>query len=94
MTISLEQAKTHIRVTHESEDALITAYAAAATGWAAWYCGERYAGDAPEIVAAELLLTGHFYANREAVGASNVATEEMPLSVRALLAPYRKPVVA
>ena len=36
-----------------------------------------------------LLLVGHWYLNREAVGASGVNQSELPLAVSSLLAPYR-----
>jgi hypothetical protein len=37
-----------------------------------------------------LLLIGHLYENREAVASgAGVASAELPLGVRALLAPYR-----
>jgi len=42
------------------------------------------------IKAAMLLLVGHLYENREAVASgAGVASAELPLGVRALLAPYR-----
>jgi uncharacterized phiE125 gp8 family phage protein len=40
------------------------------------------------IKAAIMLLAGHWYANREAVGQSSLA--ELPMAVNALLAPYRR----
>ena len=41
----------------------------------------------PAIQAAILLVTGHLYEHREAV--TDLKTEELPMSVRALLAPWR-----
>jgi uncharacterized phiE125 gp8 family phage protein len=48
-------------------------------------------GDVPTALEqAVLLLTGHFYANREAVVAGTAAqAAEMPLAVDMLIAPYR-----
>jgi len=46
------------------------------------------ASDVPaSILAAALLLVGHWFENREAVNIGNI-TSELPLAVRALLAPY------
>lgn len=46
-------------------------------------------GDTPEPIRhAILLLTGHFFENREPVNVGNI-TSPLPLSVDALLAPYR-----
>lgn len=49
--------------------------------------------DAPhELKHAMLLMIGHFFANREAVGESSLAA--MPLAVESLIGPYRVPVIA
>lgn len=78
----------HLRVDHESEDALIELYAESALAWALWYC------DNPKLVKAEdfpasfkaalLLLVGHSYANREAIVTGTIAAE-LPLAVESLL---------
>lgn len=46
----------------------------------------------PALKQAILLLVGHFFANREAVGSSDMAL--MPMAVEALISPYRIPVIA
>jgi hypothetical protein len=49
----------------------------------------------PELTHAALMLFGHWYANREAVIASDrAAAVELPLGVQALLEPYRAPGIA
>lgn len=93
--ITLERAKQHLRVTHESEDDLIQVYIDAAHAWILRYTGEGYDEYADELVAAELLLIGHFYANREAVnvGSSGSSVSEMPFAVEALAGPFRLPTI-
>ena len=90
--ITLERAKEHLRVLHSDEDDLIGAYMASAHAWIVRYCGENYDETAPELDAAELLLIGHFYANREAVNVGNIVNE-MPFAVEALAGPFRTPTV-
>jgi len=41
-----------------------------------------------DVIAAMLLLIGHWYANRETVNVGNI-TSEMPFATEALLQPYR-----
>lgn len=54
-----------------------------------WQAGYGAAAAVPSpLVRAVLLLAGHFYANREAVVLGDTATE-LPLTVSALIAPYR-----
>ncbi len=56
--------------------------------WVAGY-GVNASSVPAAIRAAMLLLIGHWYANREAVNVGNI-TSELPLSVAALLAPFRR----
>lgn len=53
------------------------------------------AGVPPELDQAVLLLTGHYYENREAVNSgATAAAVELPLGVQDLLAPYSVPGIA
>jgi uncharacterized phage protein (predicted DNA packaging) len=78
----------HLRVDHESEDALIELYAESALAWALWYCDNPKLIDASafpaSFKAALLLLIGHSYANREAIVTGTIATE-LPMAVESLL---------
>lgn len=47
-----------------------------------------YAATPADLDAAVLLLTGHWYANREAVNIGNITTE-VPMTVESLCQPYR-----
>lgn len=88
--LTLAEAKLHIRVDHDAEDALIASLIGAATAAVADYLSmdaEDIDGNAPAPVkAAALLLVADLYANRE-------AQTERPLSenpaYRRLLNPYR-----
>ncbi len=94
MNVDLAQAKLHLRVTSSSEDAIIQAYINAAKAWIAKFItGEVDAVNPPaDLVAAQLLLIGHYYQNREASGTERLA--EIPLGVDALCRPYRTPTIA
>lgn len=78
----------HLRVDHESEDALIELYAESALAWALWYCDNPSLSSAesipPSFKAAMLLMIGHSYSNREAV-VTGVAAAELPMAVESLL---------
>lgn len=92
MSVSLEQAKEHLRVTTNDEDALIGIYVSAADAWLRRYCGTGYVEDAPELVAAQLLIIGHLDANRELSAPKEVF--EVPFAVTALAGPFRTPTIA
>lgn len=47
-------------------------------------------GEAPELDTACLQLVAHWYLNREAVATGTIATE-LPMTVKALIGPYRPP---
>lgn len=63
---TLANAKTHLRVTHSSEDSLITAYCDAAEAMAEHYCNRSFGSPLPYAVqAAVYLMVGDLYENRE-----------------------------
>lgn len=78
----------HLRVDHESEDALIELYAESALAWSLWYCDNPKLIEVADFKAsfktAMLLLIAHSYANREAVSVG-VSGDEMPLGVTSQL---------
>lgn len=100
--IDPELVKTHLRVDHDDEDALLTAYTAAAvSAFEIWTNRTLIAADAqlpdpvgsalritPAVQQGALLLIGSWYANREAVVTGTIASE-MPLATRALWSPFR-----
>lgn len=65
MTVTLEKAKAHLRVTHDAEDTLIQSYLTAAESHVAAYLGDDMPEPMPEpVAAAVLLLVGDLYVNR------------------------------
>lgn len=93
MTItSLETAKEHLRVEHNDEDALITAYIQSAESMVAELCDlpEKEALPAP-VQSAVLLMVGDLYEHREA----QIIGQQMYVNrtVDFLLSPYRKVVI-
>ncbi|WP_027556238.1 head-tail connector protein [Bradyrhizobium sp. Cp5.3] len=88
--ITLEQAKAHLNVTIDLDDALITAKLAAAKAWiGAYTASDPDADTTPAPVnEAVLQLTAHLYENRESslIGAT---AQSLPFGFLDLLAPYR-----
>lgn len=93
--IELSLVKTHLRVDHGDEDALIQGYLDAALAHVEQHC-DRVLVETPvlpeemgltkDVQQAVLLLVGHWYTNREAVASG---LTEVPLAVGRLLW-YRK----
>ncbi|EMH4032910.1 TPA: phage gp6-like head-tail connector protein [Serratia marcescens] len=99
----LAQIKLHIRVDHDADDELIKTYLDAAVDYVENYCDGKLVVEITPIVESEtppreiiftagiwqamLLLIGHYYSNREAVGQSQI---EIPLGVESLLYRHRK----
>jgi uncharacterized phage protein (predicted DNA packaging) len=93
--IELSLVKTHLRVDHGDEDALIQGYLDAALTHVEQHC-DRVLVETPvlpeemgltkDVQQAVLLLVGHWYVNREAVASG---LTEVPLAVGRLLW-YRK----
>lgn len=96
--IDLATAKLHLRVDDATEDALITAWIAAAyLAVEGSIFRKVYAADVPEsdatgiladdlINSAALLIVGHLNANREATAPAGMA--ELPMGAQWLLQPY------
>lgn len=87
--LTLTDAKAHLNVTTDDDDALITSKLATATDWVALYTGADITDATPAPVNEAILqLTGHLYASREAV-LIGVTAQELPMGFLALLEPYR-----
>lgn len=87
--MSLAEAKQHLRIDGNDEDALVEAYADAAVLSVLNHCDRELVpqGAEPAFKAAALLMLGDLYNNRESV----VAGQSFAVSptIGALLGPYR-----
>ena len=83
---TLVEAKEHLRVDHNDDDALIEVYSDAAVGRVLQYCNINLVPDSPGATAAfkaaALLALGELYQNREPI-----LTDGSPISN--LINPYR-----
>jgi len=88
MAVSLEDAKAHLRIGFDADDAYITGIIEAAENYVE-SVGVAFATPIqPAVRHAVLLITSHFYNNREAVTVE--AVNAMPFGVNALLQPFRE----
>lgn len=87
--LTLDEAKAHLRVEGDDEDALITSYADAAVLSCLNHCDRQLVppGTEPAFKAAALLTLGDLYNSREAVIVGQ--TVSVNPAVGALLGPYR-----
>ncbi|MGJ5817043.1 head-tail connector protein [Paludibaculum fermentans] len=91
-SISLDLAKSHLRVMDDNDNAYIVHLIAAARQATERYIGQQIGvvdGVNPvpaDLQAAMLLTVGHLYSNRESVVAGQLY--ELPMGVKALLAPF------
>jgi hypothetical protein len=96
MIIEVEDAKAHMNVTSDDDDALIEAKIGAAEAWIGEFIGsalddaETFPNGCPEPVKeAVRQLTAHLYENREAT-IVGVTASDIPLGLFDLVAPYRR----
>lgn len=90
MILSIEEVKTHLRIQHDEEDTYIGDLIAKAQAAAEDYCRVAFPDDAPESVRlAVLLMTSHYYENRE--NSDSVAYATMRTAFQNLLYPHRDP---
>ena len=97
MIVSLEEAKTHLRIQHDEEDALIVGLIQQAQTAAEDFCrvsfepyvdGVGHEVDVPgPVKLAVLLMVGYFYEHREAEDGAGFRT--MRRAFMTLLYPYR-----
>lgn len=85
--VTLAQAKTHLRLTEDDEDAYVEGLIATANEHIQTLCGSEYAAGSAAQYHAALLLIGHWFRNRTAVSVG-VSTSELPIGVEALLRPF------
>lgn len=87
---TLEEAKEHLNVEHDGDDALIGTYSDAAVAAILQYCNLSIVPDGPISEAAfkvaGLMMLGEFYARR---GDGDVEELLLPGAVRLLINPYR-----
>ncbi|MGY3575283.1 head-tail connector protein [Bradyrhizobium sp. USDA 4504] len=88
--ITLDQAKAHLNVTTEFDDALIQGKLDAAKAWVAAYTAGDVDSDttAAPVREAVLQLTAHLYENRE-TSLVGVTAQSLPFGLLDLLSPYR-----
>ena len=91
MLISLEEAKTHLRIEHNEEDEYLTGLIVQAQAAAEDYCRVQFSEvEPPEPVRLALLLfVGFYYENRDIPDMTTY--KAMRMAFDALLYPYRDP---
>jgi uncharacterized phage protein (predicted DNA packaging) len=91
MLITLEEAKTHLRIEHDEEDEYLTGLIRQAQAAAEDYCRVTFPDeDPPEPVRLALLLfVGFYYENRDIPDMTTY--KAMRMAFDALLYPYRDP---
>ncbi len=91
MLITLEEAKTHLRIEHDEEDEYLTGLIRQAHAAAEDYCRVTFTDeDPPEPVRLALLLfVGFYYENRDIPDMTTY--KAMRMAFDALLYPYRDP---
>jgi hypothetical protein len=88
VTISLDDMKSHLRVTITDDDVIIADKLATATDWILNYTSISADSTIPTPVNEAIRqLTGHLYANREA-SLVGVTAQSLPFGVLDLLTPY------
>lgn len=93
MAVDLESAKRHLNITTDIDDTLIEAQIAAAKDWLDRQLGysvaTKYANAVPPALdQCVLLMTAHFYANREAT-LVGVSATPLPFGVIDIVNDYR-----
>lgn len=90
MTVTLQEAKDHLRVLEDDEDALITSLIAAAEGHVAIYLGDDLPDPMPApIKSAVLLLVADLFEHRERQVITGVGGFQENPTFHLLLNPYR-----
>ena len=88
MVVTVDEAKTHLRIQYDEEDAYLSSLIAQAQAAAEDYCRVAFSDDAPEPVRlAVLLMVAHYYENRDNPDKQVYVT--LRLAFENLLYPYR-----
>ncbi len=88
MVITIEEAKAHLRVQYEEEDAFLASLIQQAQGAAEDFCRVLFDEDAPQTVRlAVLLMVSHYYENRDNPDKQTYLT--MRMAFENLLYPHR-----
>ena len=88
MVITVQEAKTHLRVDHDEEDSTFESLIAQAQAAAEDFCRVAFSEPAPEPVRlAVLLMVSHYYENRDNPDRAVYGT--MRIAFENLLYPYR-----
>ena len=91
MTITLEEAKAHLRIRHADHDAHIGLLVSSADAALQRYAGDNHDPDAFDLKAAQMLLVEQMY-----YPAGDIEIDEQtgwPVAAAALARPYRLPTV-
>ena len=92
MKIALAEAKSHLNVTTDEDDSLITGKIEAAEAWVSRWLEIPLSGMETipaDLRQAVLMLTGHFYENREAT-LVGISAEEVPFGVWVIINQHRE----
>ena len=91
MSVTLAEAKAHLRVRNDDQDTHIALLVSSADAALQRYAGDNHDPAADDLKAAQLLLVEHMFYPPE-----NVAIDEVtgwPVAVAALASPFRTPTV-
>ena len=90
MILTVEEAKVHLRIQHEEEDAYLASLLLQAQAVAEDYCRVTFDETAPQAVRlAVLLMVSHYYENRDNPDKQVYIT--MRMAFENLLYPHRDP---
>lgn len=90
MVVTVEEVKSHLRIQHDEEDALLASLIAQGQAAAEDFCRVSFDEEPPEPVRlAVLLFVSHYYENRDVPDRQVYVT--MRIAFENLLYPYRDP---
>lgn len=90
MIVTVDEAKTHLRIDYDEEDAYLESLIKQAQAAAEDYCRVQFSDPAPEPVRlAVLLFISHYFENRDVPDRAVYGT--MRIAFENLLYPYRDP---
>ena len=92
MSVTLTEAKGHLRIRSADHDAHITLLVASSDAALRRYTGDQYDPDAPDLKAAQLLLIEQMFYPSSGLDLDDVTG--WPVAAAALAQPYRAPTIA